>query len=282
MKAFIGMGLLGSNFVKAMLKRNEPVQVWNRTHSKAAELERFGAKSFQDVKDAVSGTDTIHLTLKDDDSVNQVLEAAKPSLKPGAIIIDHTTVSVAGAIGRTKSWKALGFTYQHAPVFMGPVNALEGSGFMLVSGDQTIIDQLKNQLSGMTGKLINFGSEVGRAAALKLIGNCFLMGFTAALGDALALARSLDAPIADVDKLFDSWNPAHSLTARINRISQNDFSKPSWELNMARKDAGLFLNASEKSGLSLEIIPAIASLMDRWIAKGYGNNDWTIIASRDV
>jgi 3-hydroxyisobutyrate dehydrogenase len=280
MKAFLGMGLLGSNFVKAMLKRHEPVQVWNRTYSKAAELESLGAIPFQDVKDAVNRADTIHLTLKDDDSVNQVLAAAKPSLRPGAIIIDHTTTSVEGAIERTNSWRALGFTYQHAPVFMGPVNALEGSGYMLVSGDQALISQLKSELSAVTGKLINFGSEVGRAAALKLIGNCFLMGFTAALGDALALAKSLDTPVADVDKLFESWNPAHSLTARINRISQNDFSKASWELNMARKDAGLFLNASEKSGVNLEIIPAIASLMDRWIGEGHGHNDWTIIASR--
>ena len=280
MKAFLGMGLLGSNFVKAMRKRQEPVQIWNRSYSKAAELESTGAIPFQDVKDAVRGADTIHLTLKDDDSVNQVLASAKPELKPGAIIIDHTTTSVEGAIERTHSWKAQGFIYQHAPVFMGPINALEGSGYMLVSGDQEILKQLKNQLSIMTGNLINFGAETGRAAALKLIGNCFLMGFTAALGDALALAKSLDTPIADVDKLFSSWNPAHSLTARINRISQDDFSRASWELNMARKDAGIFLKTSEKSGVSLEILPAIAALMDRWIEKGHGNKDWTIIASR--
>jgi 3-hydroxyisobutyrate dehydrogenase len=280
MKAFLGMGLLGSNFVKAMRKRQEPVQIWNRSYSKAVELENTGAVSFQDVKDAVHGADTIHLTLKDDDSVNQVLAAAKSALNSGAVIIDHTTTSVEGAIERTNSWKAQGFTYQHAPVFMGPANALEGSGYMLVSGDQAIHNQLKGQLSVMTGKLINFGPETGRAAALKLIGNCFLMGFTAALGDALALAKSLDTPISDVDKLFESWNPAHSLTARINRISQDDFSKASWELNMARKDAGIFLKTSEKSGVSLEILPAIASLMDRWIQKGDGNKDWTIIASR--
>lgn len=280
MKAFLGMGLLGSNFVKAMRRRHEQVQVWNRTFSKAAELESTGAIPFQNVKDAVRGADVIHLTLKDDDSVNQVLAEAKSSLKPGAIIIDHTTTSVEGAIERTNSWKALGFIYQHAPVFMGPVNALEGSGYMLISGDQSIVDRLIVQLSIMTGKMIQFGSETGRAAALKLIGNCFLMGFTVALGDALALTKSLGTPIIDVDKLFTSWNPAHSLTARINRISKDDFSRASWELDMARKDAGIFLEVSEKSGVPLEIIPTIASLMDRWIRQGYGNNDWTIIASR--
>ena len=108
------------------------------------------------MKDAVKNADIIHLTLKDDDSVNEVLRNAQPVLKPGATIIDHTTTSVSGAIERTNAWKDLGFTYQHAPVFMGPVNALESSGFMLISGDQKVAAQLENQLAAMTGKLINF------------------------------------------------------------------------------------------------------------------------------
>ena len=54
MKAFLGMGLLGSNFVQAMIKRGENVQVWNRTASKAQELEKLGAKAFTQVADAVA------------------------------------------------------------------------------------------------------------------------------------------------------------------------------------------------------------------------------------
>jgi 3-hydroxyisobutyrate dehydrogenase len=112
---------------------------------------------------------------------------------------------------------------------------------------------------------------------MKLIGNCFLVGFTVALGDAIALGKSMETPIADIDKLFASWNPASSLTARINRMTQDDFSKPSWELRMARKDTGLFLEAAEKRGIPLKVIPSVAQLMDSWIEKGFGSHDWTII-----
>ncbi len=44
MKAFLGMGLLGSNFVKAMLQKGDTVRVWNRTAAKAKVLEQFGEK----------------------------------------------------------------------------------------------------------------------------------------------------------------------------------------------------------------------------------------------
>ena len=277
MKAFLGMGLLGSNFVKALLKKGEQVQVWNRTTSKAKELEQFGAKSFEQVSDAVKGADRIHLALKDDASVNDVLQAAAAGLTPGAVIIDHTTTSKEGAIQRTKQWQEKGFFYQHAPVFMGPANALEGTGLMMVSGNEELIAKLQPELSNMTGKLLHFGPEVGKAAAMKLVGNTFLLCFVAGLRDTLSVAKTLDVPVADLYNLFDNWNPASLLEARLKRMTSGEYSQPSWELNMARKDAGLFMEAS-KNKTELALIPSIAELMDKWIEKGYGNSDWTVIA----
>src|SRR6185312_6565751 len=174
MKAFLGMGLLGSNFVKAMRKKRDEVQVWNRTASRAQALESEGAKAFENVIEAVKGADIVHVVLRDDESVDEVLKNAEAGLKPGALIIDHTTTSVEGAIARTKVWKAKGFTYLHAPVFMGPPNALESTGYMLVSGDQDVIKKAEPELSKMTGKLLNLGATEGKAAGMKLAGNLFL------------------------------------------------------------------------------------------------------------
>lgn len=278
MKSFLGMGLLGSNFVKAMLKRGDDVQVWNRTTSKAKALEQFGATAFDNVEDAVKNADIVHVTLKDDATVDEILAVASKGFMPGATIIDHTTTSVKGAIQRTAYWKSKGFKYLHAPVFMGPSNALESSGFMLVSGDQAVIEKYQTELSKMTGKLLNFGDEEGKAAALKLSGNLFLLCLTTGLADALALAKVHGIPSADLLQLLNNWNPGASVPARLKKITEAKFDDPSWELNMARKDAGLMLSAANEAGTNLAIIPAIASLMDEWIAKGHGNDDWSVIA----
>jgi 3-hydroxyisobutyrate dehydrogenase len=278
MKAFLGMGLLGSNFVKAMRNKGEDVQVWNRTASKAVALEQYGAKAFSTPADAVKGASLIHVTLKDDASVNEVLEAASQGLMPGAIIIDHTTTSKEGAIERTNRWKERGFFYQHAPVFMGPANALESTGFMLLSGDEDLVNKLTPELTKMTGKLLHFGPEIGKAAAMKLVGNTFLVCFTAGLKDTLSIAKALEVPVADLFNLFDSWNPANMIQGRLKRMTSGDYSQPSWELSMARKDTGLFIDAAQKTGTELTLLPAIAQLMDSWIEKGHANNDWTVIA----
>ena len=247
MKAFLGMGLLGSNFVKAMLKKGETVQVWNRTAAKAKALEADGAKAFENVDDAVQGADVIHVTLKDDATVDEVLKTASSGFTPGAIIVDHTTTSAKGAVKRTGEWKSKGFTYVHAPVFMGPQNALESSGFMLISGDQKVAKKLEPELSKMTGKLINFGDKEGKAAGIKLTGNLFLISLTAGLSDALALAKAHGIEAGEIGNLFNEWNPGSMVPARVKKITEGKFDEPSWELNMARKDAGPDAQCSKRS-----------------------------------
>jgi 3-hydroxyisobutyrate dehydrogenase len=282
MVAFLGMGLLGANFVRAMINKGTKVQIWNRTPSKAQALEQYGAITFATPAAAVKGADIIHLTLKDDAVVDEILALASPGLQPGATIIDHTTTSVEGAIQRTREWKARGYTYLHAPVFMGPPNALDGTGYMLVSGDQAVIDRHSPALSKMTGKLINFGAETGRAAGMKLLGNLFLVAFTTGIADTLTLAKAMRIPFSDLSTLFDSWNPGALLPARIKRMTSGNYSSPSWELNMARKDTRLFLEEARKGGVTLAVIPAVAAEMDRWIKKGHGGDDWTVIAKDAV
>jgi len=277
MKAFLGTGLLGSGFVRAMISKGEHVQVWNRTFAKAKELEQYGATAFEDIAKAVSNADIVHLALKDDATVDEALKAAEGGLKQGAIIVDHTTTLVEGARRRTKEWESKGFLYQHAPVFMGPQNALESTGFMLVSGDQKLIRTLEPHLSSITGKLINFGEEAGKAAAMKLAGNLFLVAFTAGIADTLAFARGLHISTNELLQLFSEWNPGNALPGRIKRMTADDFSNASWRLDMARKDTGLFIREAMDKEVTLNVIPAVAILMDEWIDKGHGKDDWAII-----
>jgi 3-hydroxyisobutyrate dehydrogenase len=282
MITFLGTGLLGSNFVKAMLQKKLEVNVWNRTASKAAALEQFGAKAYTSIADAVKGAERIHLALSDDAAVDAALDQAKAYLAAGAIIVDHTTTSTAGAARRTVDWKKFGFTYLHAPVFMGPQNALDGTGFMLVSGDQDLIKTLEPPLAAMTGKLLNLGNESNRAAGIKLLGNSFLMFITAGLSDTLALAQAMNIPAGDLVALFDQWNPGVMVPARLKKILSKDFENASWELKMARKDAGLMLNEATLAKKHLSTLPAIATEMDVWVNKGFGQSDWTVIAKDNL
>jgi len=281
MNAFLGTGLLGSGFVRAMRRRGEPVRVWNRSPAKARALEAEGAVACADPLDAVRGAGRVHLCLSDDASVDAVLERVGHGLDPGAMLVDHTTTSPGGAVARVARWAARGHHYQHAPVFMGPQQALESTGVMMVSGDPARLAALAPALRPMTGKLVELGPDPARAAGMKLLGNLFLISVTTGLIDMLTLARALGIPSADAAGLLDFFNPGTSLPARMQRILQCDHQKPSWELAMARKDARLMLEGAQGAPRPLTVITAVAGEFDRWIAEGAGHLDWTVIA-RDV
>ncbi|HYV49430.1 MAG TPA: NAD(P)-dependent oxidoreductase [Myxococcaceae bacterium] len=269
MIAFLGTGLLGSGFVRALRGRGEAVNVWNRTAEKAKALEAHGAKAFEDPAEAVRGAARVHLALSDDAAVDEVLERARPGLGKDAVLVDHTTTSPKGAAARAARWR-----YQHAPVFMSPANALESKGVMMCSGDKALFDALSPELSKMTGKLVHLGPSPERAAGLKLLGNLFLMFMTDGLAEALNLAKALDIPREDAARLFDFFNPGPTIPSRLKRMLSGDYSRPSWELGMARKDARLMMEAAP----ALPVLPSIARELDRWIERGHAKEDWTVIA----
>ena len=278
MIAFLGMGLLGSNFVRALLRRGEQVQVWNRSADKARALSASGAQVCSDLVEAVRGATRIHLTLSDDAAVDEVLERARSGFGPGVVVVDHTTTSASGTRARAERLARSGIAFQHAPVFMGPANALEGTGVMLASGEQARFEALRAELEEMTGKLVYLGPEPERAASFKLLGNLFLMFMTAGVAEMLTLGKALGLRPEDAAKLLDVFNPVVTLKPRVARILAADFENPSWELSMARKDARLMLEESERSGVPLQFMPAIAASMDKFIARGHAHDDWTVIA----
>jgi 3-hydroxyisobutyrate dehydrogenase len=278
MITILGTGLLGSGFARALRKRGEAVRVWNRSPDKARSLAEIGATPIASPAEAVRGAERTHIAVSDDAAVDSVLAAAASGFSAGALVIDHTTTSTAGARDRTARWRERGVIYQHAPVFMGPQNAADSTGVMLISGDRAVVARVSPILTPLTGKLVDLGARVDAAAAFKLLGNLFLIEVTAGFADMLALAKAMDVSPAEAATLFDHFNPGTSLPARFKRVIDADYDHPTWELDMARKDARLMQAEVDRAGLALSMLPSIASLMDRLIKSGQGHADWTVIA----
>lgn len=278
MITILGTGLLGSGFTHALRKRGAAVRVWNRTPEKARALAGIGATPVADASEAVRGAERTHVVVSDDAAVDAVLAAAAPGFAPGALVLDHSTTSTTGARERTARWRERGVIYQHAPVFMGPQNAAESTGVMLVSGEREIVARVSPLLAPLTGKLVDLGPRVDAAAAYKLLGNLFLLALTAGFTDVLALAKAMQVSPAEVATLFDHFNPGAAVPARFKRILEADFGHPSWELAMARKDARLMQAEADAAGIALSLLPAFAARMDRSIAEGHAHLDWTVVA----
>lgn len=271
--AFFGTGLMGAGFIDRLQASGHLVNIWNRSAAKARALERDGIQAFAEAAAALDGAGRIHLSLADDASVDAVLEPLAGRIPKSTWIVDHTTTAPTPTAERAARWKSRGITFVHAPVFMAPSNAHEGTGLMLISGDRAHHDALLPDLQKMTGTVMYLGEAPERAAAFKLFGNLTLIGIVGVLGDVNRLAAACGIPTGEAFSLFKHFNPGAMLPARAGRIESGDVTKPSFEVTMARKDVRLMVEEAERGGFPLYVMPGVAAMYDAAIARGEGALD---------
>lgn len=279
--ALFGTGRLGSGMAERWLRSGESVQVWNRTAQKARALEPLGAKVFEDPAAAAQGVEIVHIILSDDAAVDALLDRILERLPKGVLVIDHTTVSPAGAAARAKRCEGAGIEFLHAPVFMSPQAVREGQGLMLVCGPTARVQKVEPHLRKMTGEVWNVGEDPRRAAAFKLFGNAMIVTMVAGLADIFTLAQSVDVTAPDARELFSHFNAMNTINIRGKKMAAGDFT-PSFELTMARKDVRLMEEMADRGDVELHVLPSIAARMNEMIDDGYGDRDLGVLAADAV
>jgi 3-hydroxyisobutyrate dehydrogenase len=275
--AFYGAGLLGAAMVQAMLARGVAVRVWNRTPLKAQALERYGAQAFADAAEAARGAQRIHLCLHDDVAVDTVIEAALPGIVSDSPIIDHTTVLPQGVIDRARRLGEAGYAFLHAPVFMGPPMALEGTGVMMLSGDAALVQRVRPALEAMCTDLRYLGERPEAAAVYKLMGNAMILTVAGGLNDVLRIAEEQGLSREQAYELFDFYDPCGQIKGRGKRMVAGDYIA-FWKVDAARKDALLMQAAAHHE--RLPVVDAVEALLRNVADRGLGNLDLGAIAQR--
>ena len=268
--AFLGTGLLGAALAEAAAKRGDTVSVWNRTFEKARALVPLGIKAAATPAEAVQGATRVHLVLKDDAVVDDVIAAARPMLAPGAILLDHTTTQPALTAARAARLAEQGVAYLHCPVFMGPPAARNAQGSMMVAGPRALFERVQTELSVMTTRLEYMGERADLAAVNKLFGNAMIIGVSAMVADILTMAQASGVDPQSAVKLLGMLDLNAMVAGRGGNMAKGNFAA-SFELTMARKDVRLMLETAGDRPLAA--LPAIAARMDQLIAQGHGALD---------
>jgi 3-hydroxyisobutyrate dehydrogenase len=275
--AFFGAGRLGSAMVRAMLRRGVVVRVWNRTAQRARALEEYGASVFTDPAQAAQGAEFIHLCLKDDASVDAVIEASLAGISTGSPIVDHTTVLPQRVVERAHLLADAGYSFVHAPVFMGPPMALEARGVMMASGDPAAFEHVRVALEAMCSDLRYMGARPDAAAIYKLMGNAMILAVVGGLNDIMRIAEVQELSREDAYALFDFYDPSGQIRGRGKRMAHGEY-EPLWALDMAHKDAVLMQGAAHHE--RLPVVDAMEALMRNVSDRGLGELDLGAVAAR--
>src|ERR1700749_4788191 len=112
--AFLGIGAMGAPIAGHLLKAGYSLTVWNRTPGRAEALTKAGAKAAATAQNAVEDADVLITSLFDDAAYEAVLfgpNNALEKLKPGALHISLSTISVALSERLTAEHAQLGHKY---------------------------------------------------------------------------------------------------------------------------------------------------------------------------
>lgn len=275
--AFLGTGLLGAALAEAALGRGDRIVAWNRTAGKAQALERFGARTAATPADAVRGASRVHLVLKDDAVVDEVIAALRPGLADDAIVVDHTTTQPALTAERARRLASEGVRYLHCPVFIGPAAARQGKGTILAAGPRALFERVEPALARMAERVRWAGERPDLAAVYKLCGNAYIIGLAALVADVLAVAHGGGVSAEEALDVLAGFDAKTMIAGRGRAMASGDFT-PSFELTMARKDVRLMVETAGDAPLAT--LPGIAARMDALIEAGRGADDMAVIGAR--
>jgi 3-hydroxyisobutyrate dehydrogenase-like beta-hydroxyacid dehydrogenase len=187
---FIGLGNMGEAVAANLLKAGHQLTVWNRTASKAQPLLDGGAEQGRTPGAAAAG-DVVITLLADDAAVEQVVfgeDGLLAALRPGAVHISMSTISVALAERLTAAHAERGSDYLSAPVFGRPAAARDAALSIVAAGPAAVIARCQPVFDAVSKRTFTAGEAPSAANVVKLCGNFMIMCAIESMAEAMTVA----------------------------------------------------------------------------------------------
>ena len=279
---FVGLGNMGAAMAENLLRADHSVTAYNRSRAKVDALVVVGAQRAQTVADASRG-DVVISMLANDEAVEAVTfsdSGILGSLRPGAVHVSCSTISVDLARRLTEAHAEAGQRFVSAPVFGRPEAAAARKLFVVAAGEPELLQALSPVFDAVGQRTFVVAEEPSTANLVKLSGNFLIASVIESLGEAMALIGK-----AGVDKqtyleiltstLFGA--PAYQVYGGL--LAREEFEPAGFAATLGLKDVRLVLAAGE----DMQVPMPIASLLrDRFLtllANGGGALDWSAVGA---
>ena len=274
---FIGLGIMGTGMARNLLKAGFDVHVWNRTASRMAPLVSAGASGASDAADVAARSDIIVVCVSETQDVEEVLFGESGVMKgarPGALVIDTSTISPQATISMEARLRAAGLRMLDAPISGGSEGAASGTLSIMVGGDAADVDRAMDVLSAMGSRITHVGCT-GAGQMAKLVNQILVVGTMQAVSEALLFAHKGGLDLAKTLEAVEhgaagSWMLSNRGTQAIVR----DF-RPGFTIDLQQKDLRLVLEAADAMGVPLPVTSQVfqwyRTLQDRGLG-GEGNH----------
>ncbi|SKA00456.1 NAD(P)-dependent oxidoreductase [Novilysobacter spongiicola] len=269
---FMGLGAMGAPMARHLHDAGLLAVVGNRTQSKAdtlaAELKVRAARSADNFADC----DVVVLCVSLDADVLENAAALAQVLKNGAVVVDHSTVSVQTArrVATTLAEQGIGFI--DAPVSGGVEGARNGKLSVMAGGEASTLEQVRPVLEAYAARISHMG-DTGAGQATKAVNQVLVAGINEAVCEGLALGEKLGL---DPERLLPTLMAGAAsnwfLDKRGATMLRGEFT-PGFKNAHMLKDLRIVQAVTRDSGLRLPVLEQALADYAELVEKGRGDAD---------
>jgi 3-hydroxyisobutyrate dehydrogenase-like beta-hydroxyacid dehydrogenase len=198
---FAGLGSMGAGIAQRLADAGHSVSVWNRTRSKAEELDFPIADSPAELAASV---DVLFTMLTNTDAVEGLARDVLPALRPGTVWADLSTIAPDASVALAERVRETGAFFLDCPVSGSPATLAAGQMSVMVGGDPAAFNHVEAVLHAIGPKVTYIGPN-GHAILTKVAINLALVVSVTAFVEGVALVEKAGVdPAAVVDAALKS------------------------------------------------------------------------------
>ncbi len=291
---FIGLGVMGYPMAGHLARAGHHVKVYNRNLEKAlAWCAEFAPSATPAASPAEAALDSevVFCCVGNDDDLRSVVlgrpdgagrrqaDGAFAGMRPGNILVDHTTASARVARELHAYGQSLGVAFVDAPVSGGQAGAQNGLLTVMCGGEQAAFDAVR-PIGMAYSRAFTLLGPSGNGQLAKMVNQICIAGMVQGLAEAIAFG---DKAGLDMNQVLDVIGKGAAQSWQMDNRGKTmvadkfDFG---FAVDWMRKDLGLVLDEARGNGARLPV----TALVDQFYAdlqdKGCGRLDTSSLIKR--
>ena len=281
--AFIGLGVMGYPMAGHVLRAGLEICVFNRNAARAEQwCAEYGGDMAPTPAEAAKNADVVLVCVGNDDDVRAVVlgeSGALSAMKPGAILVDHTTASADLARELAGAAQQQGKQFLDAPVSGGQAGAENGALTVMIGGDPSTYDLAKPVIDCYSrfSKLLG---PAGHGQLAKMVNQICIAGVVQGLAEGLnfAMQAGLEGE-ALIETLSKGAAGSWQMENRYQTMLQDQYEF-GFAVDWMRKDLGIALAEAAKNGAELPVTALVDRFYQEVQAAGGGRWDTSSLLTR--
>ena len=283
---FIGMGHMGEDMARNLLRAGHQLTIYNRTRSKTEALRREGAAVADSPAQAAAAAEVLITMLADDDAVRAVVLSGYPGQPPAieglrrdAIHMCTSTISVAMARELEAAHQPRGQQYLGSPVLGRPEAAAQRQLWLIVAGPQAVVERCRPLFDALGRGVSVVAPEPWKANLVKVGVNFMLASLLESLGEAFALVEKAGVDVRQFLQVLNDGTFRSPLVENYgNKIIDKGYEPAGFSMRLGYKDIRLALQSAIEENVPMPLTGLLSDHYLNALAHGHGDLDWSAIA----